>query len=427
MTTARSALHDPDTERAVLAAVLHSGGQALPDLTLDCDDFQHWPYRLLWDAFTRMHRDGAPFDSPSLIAHLGDDLPRALDAITDLFGSGVAPSSAPWHAAQLAAVSTRRRLTEAAARINQAAAGSMDTAELAEFAREQIDTATTARGGAPLPAFQDLIDRAVQRWQSPITDVIPTGWQDLDELLSGGGLRPGHLTVVGARPGLGKSLVATMIAGRTAAAGRGVYFASAEMTADELVDRFAAASTGVSLADLSGQALTGEQVQSMQLILRRLRRWPLAVDDRAHSITAIKRAARTLNRAPAGLSLVVVDYLQLLESVDASRLPRHEVVAGMSRALKLLARDLGVPLVLLSQLNRSSMQRADKRPIISELRESGAVEQDADEIILLHRDDDDPDLAGQVELHLAKNRHGPTGHVRLRWQPYISRITDLNR
>jgi replicative DNA helicase len=417
-------LADLDAERMFLGAVLHSAGRVLVDTDVGLDDFQHMPHKLIYRAFEDMWDVGAPFDAPTIMNRLGDNIGRVGNALTEVVTSGAVAQSAAWHANVLARLTVHRRVVEAATRINQAATGHMDAEDLAEFARGQMDAATAARGAEPAETWTAQIDRAVGRWQTPVTDAVPTGWLELDEMLSGGGLRPGHLTVIGARPGVGKSLVATMLAGHTAAGGHGVYFGSVEMSADELTDRIAAAATGVNLADLTNRRLTPEQVESMELGLRRLRKWPLTIDDQVQTVAHIKRGVRNKTRDKAGLGLVVVDYLQLLSSPDSGKISRQEAVSGMSRAMKILAREHKVPVVLLAQLNRESTRRESKQPAIHDLRESGAVEQDSDEIILLHRDDDDPELAGQIQLHLAKNRHGPTGYVRLRWQPYISRITN---
>lgn len=417
-------LCDLEAERMFLGGVWHSSGRVIADSDISINDFQHWPHRRLWTAFDDMWGDGAPFDAATVMRYVGDDIERVKDALTEVVTSGAVAQSAGWHANVLARLSVHRRVVEAATRINQAATGHMDAEDLAEFARGQMDAATLARGAEPAETWTAQIDRAVDRWQTPVTDAVPTGWHELDEMLSGGGLRPGHLTVIGARPGVGKSLVATMLAGHTAAGGHGVYFGSVEMSADELTDRISAAVTGVNLADLTNRRLTAEQVEQMELGLRRLRGWSLTIDDRVQTVAHIKRGVRNKTRDKGGLGLVVVDYLQLLSSPDAGKVSRQEVVSGMSRAMKLLAREHKIPVVLLAQLNRESTRRENKQPAIHDLRESGAVEQDSDEIILLHRDDDDPELAGQIQLHLAKNRHGPTGYVRLRWQPYISRITN---
>jgi replicative DNA helicase len=410
-----------------LGAVWFSSGRVLADADVWVDDFQHWPHRALLVAFTRMWESGAPFDPGTVMEYLGDNLTRCSNDLTEVVTSGAVPQSAGWHANVLKRLTTHRRVVESSVRIQQAATGSMDAEDLAEFARGEIDKATAQRSVEPAETWTSALDRATVRWQTPVGDAIATGWHDLDEMLSGGGLRPGHLTVIGARPGVGKSLVATMLAGHTAAGGHGVYFASVEMSQDELTDRIAAAATGVNLADLTNRRLSAEQVADMGRGLERLRRWPLTIDDRVQTIAHIKRGVRNLTRTEGGLGLVIVDYLQLLSSPDSGKVSRQEVVSSMSRAMKLLAREHKVPVVLLAQLNRESTKRENKQPAIHDLRESGAVEQDSDEIILLHRDDDDPDLGGQIQLHLAKNRHGPTGYVHLKWQPYISRISNPSR
>lgn len=419
-----SDLCDLEAERMFLGAVWHSSGRVLADTDLTINDFQHWPHRRLWQAFEVMWGNGAPFDPATVMGVLGEDMARVGNALTEVVTSGAVTQSAGWHANVLTRLAAHRSAIEAATRITQAATGHMDAEDLAEFARGEIDKATALRGSQPVDTWTGHLERAATRWQTPVTDAIPTGWHELDEMLSGGGLRPGHLTVIGARPGVGKSLVATMLAGHTAAGGHGVYFGSVEMSADELTDRIAAAATGVNLADLTNRRLTAEQVENMQMGLTRLRKWPLTIDDNVQTVAHIKRGTRNKTRAPGGLGLVIIDYLQLLSSPDAGKVSRQEVVSGMSRAMKLLAREHKVPVVLLAQLNRESTRRENKQPAIHDLRESGAVEQDSDEIILLHRDDDDADLAGHIQLHLAKNRHGPTGYVKLRWQPYISRISN---
>lgn len=417
-------LWDLPAERALLAAVWAGNGRMIAETEITGEDFQHVPHARIWQAFTEMWATGSPFDLATLQASLGEDFGRTAQALADITTAGVAAQSATWHANTLIRLTAHRRAVVAADRIKQRATGEADPEELAEFARGQIDAAMALRGAKPVETWADQLDRALDRWQSPITDAIPTGWHDLDSLLSGGGLRPGHLIVIGARPGQGKSLIATMLSGKVASTGRGVYFASAEMSSDELTDRIAAAATGVNLADLTNRRLDAEKRETMHFHANRIRHWPLTLDDRVSSVADIRRGARNQTRRQGGLGLVIVDYLQLLEPADKGKTPRHEEVAGMSRSLKLMAKEFGIPVVMLSQLNRGSV-RDGRQPMISDLRESGAVEQDADEIILLHRDDDDPELAGQIQLHLAKNRHGAVGYVNLGWQPYVSRITNL--
>lgn len=248
--------------------------------------------------------------------------------------------------------------------------------------------------------------------------MLPTGWADLDDMLTGG-LRPGHLVIIGARPSVGKSLVATELARQVAARGTGVLFASLEMSCDEVTNRIAASMTRVPLSTLTGGRANDEEMDRLGTLLARVADWPLHIDDRASvGVAGIRGRAGDLARTPRGLGLVVVDYLQLITPPDL-RAPREQQVASFSRALKLLAKDLGVPVVALSQINRAPMMRADKRPLMSDLRESGAIEADADEILLLHREDEDPE---ELEVNVVKNRHGETGTVYLTWMPHVGTI-----
>jgi replicative DNA helicase len=417
-------LTNHDAERMWLGTVYCSAGRVLADTDVRPDDLQHHPHRLLLRAFTDMWHAGEPFDEATVLPRLGADAARTQQSLFAVINSQTVPQWAHHYARILLDLSTRRALLEAATRLAQAATGDLDTEELTDFARAQIDAATATRGARSATGWDDLIGRALDRWTTPVTDAVPTGWRDLDGLLSGRGLRPGHITVIGARTGVGKSLVATMLAGSAASRGHGVYFASVEMSADELTDRIAAAATGIPLADLSNGLMTADQLADAQDAVERVLKYPLTVDDTVQTVAHLRRGVRAKTRQPGGLGLVIVDYLQLMVAGAGRDAPRQEQVSAMSRAIKLMAREHHVPVVLLAQLNRDSV-RDGKPPAVHHLRESGAVEQDADEIILLHRDDDDPDLAGMVQLHLAKNRHGPTGKVLLRWQPEISRITNL--
>lgn len=420
-------LRDLHAERMWLGAVWHSAGRILDDTTVTGDDIVHGPHRVIHEAMLRMRADGFPFDAAGMTRALGDKIGQASGALTEVVTSGAVPQSAGWYANVLTKLGVHRRVVEAATRIGQAANGDRDLDDLTEFARAELDRALDIATANEVDDWAAHLDRAATRWQTPVTDASPTGWHELDEMLSGGGLRPGHLTVIGARPGVGKSLVATMLAGYTAAQrDGGVYFASVEMSAEELTDRIAAARAGVNLRDLTNRSLSPEQATALAEKVAGMRDWPLDLDDRVNTIADIRRGARTSARRHGRLRLILVDYLQLLDAKPGnSRATRQEMVSELSRSLKLLSREHQVPVVMLAQLNRSATQRTDKQPLLTDLRESGSVEQDGDEVILLHRDENDPDLAGQIRLILAKNRHGPTGSVQLRWLPQLSRILNL--
>jgi replicative DNA helicase len=248
----------------------------------------------------------------------------------------------------------------------------------------------------------------------------PTPWQALNDII--GGLRPGALYVVGARPSVGKSVIALNLAQELTKHGS-VAFSSLEMSNHDLQVRAVSADLNLDIGRLVEKKLTpGDWAK----IRDRRARWadvPLAVDDRSGvTITDIKRYARSVNRR-IPLAGIVVDYLQLMNQPHTDKRARHEFVADMSRQLKILAMDMQIPVIALSQLNRASEARQDKMPMLSDLRESGAVEQDADVVILLHRE-----IMGEnrddLSMLVAKNRHGATGLAELTFWGHYSKALD---
>lgn len=240
---------------------------------------------------------------------------------------------------------------------------------------------------------------------------VLSGFVDLDSLL--GGLRPGQLVVLGARPGMGKSALALDVAQSVAGMGGPVLVCEAEMSGVELGMR-ALAAGGVNSGRLASGRLDEIDFQRLETRLEALRGLPVLINDRpSPTLLSIRSRARKM-AAGGGLSLVIVDYLQLMEGARQER--RELDVAAFSRGLKALAKELGVPVLALAQLNRGLEARSDKRPVLSDLRDSGQLEQDADVVLFLYRDEvynpDSPDT-GTAELIVAKHRNGPLGTVRL--------------
>lgn len=413
--------HDLAAERAVIGAVLYSGGRQLDDLQLSAEDFHHPAHAELWTLMQHMRAAGDPVEAAAVLAR-SDRKPVHAPVIAECVAA--ATPSPGFYAQQLRGHTTRRQIALAGARLQQLAAtdADYDVAELTELARGLVDEQTqTGEASRASVSLLDALVAGLERWGTPDTNVLPTGWLDLDDRLNGG-LRPGHLTVIGARPAVGKSLVATELAANVAATGVGTLFSSLEMSAAEVVDRVAASRSKVALTALSSGHADEEQLDQLSRLLARAADWPLEIDDRAGvGIAAIRGRARDLTRRPHGLGLVIVDYLQLVSPADR-RAPREQQVASISRGLKLMAKDLQVPVVALSQVNRGPSGRENKRPTMSDLRESGSIEADADEIWLLHRDENRPD---ELEVNVAKNRHGSTGLVELGWHPYTARITNI--
>lgn len=243
---------------------------------------------------------------------------------------------------------------------------------------------------------------------------IPTGLADLDKRL--GGLRPGNLVLVAGRPAMGKSVLGEQIAVHCARQGKAAVVFTLEMSADEYAERAIVAAGKVDSHKMRvGRDLTDDDWSRVSSGLGLLTDMPLFIDDTADAtVSRIRAKARRLKRAK-GLDLIVVDYLQLMSGNGDSR---REEVDDISRGLKLLAKELQVPIIALSQLSRKCEERTNKRPMMSDLRESGSLEQDADVILFLYRDEeynqDSPDK-GVIEIHIAKQRMGPTGTVYATW------------
>ena len=262
------------------------------------------------------------------------------------------------------------------------------------------------------------MESTVNFLDSPIT-FTPTPWASLNQIIDG--LKPGALYVVGARPSVGKSVVGLQLARGMAEHGS-VAFVSLEMSTHDVNVRLMAADLHIDMRrlmrhelDAGDWAKVGEWVKAHNL--------PIAINANTRaSITDIKRFVRNVHRRKP-LAGVVVDYLQLMAQQPGDKRPRHEFVADLSRQLKIMAMELDVPVIALSQLNRGSTSREDTRPKISDLRESGAVEQDADVVILLHREIDS-DKKYEIDMLVGKNRNGPTGATSMEFLGYYASVRD---
>lgn len=243
---------------------------------------------------------------------------------------------------------------------------------------------------------------------------VPTGFPSLDERTTG--FHPGQFILIAARPGIGKSTLAVDFARNSAyRGGKSVMFFSLEMDKKELGQRIISAESRVELNKIRSGKLSVEEWENIASISDGLLDSHLIIDDSPNiSITQIRSKALRQKNSEAGLDMIIVDYLQLMKSAGRVE-SRQQEVSDFSRSLKLLAKELKVPVISLSQLNRGSENRSDKRPMISDMRESGSLEQDADIVILLHRPEatDPNDNPGNADLILAKNRNGSTDTIQL--------------
>lgn len=416
-----------DAERALLGSILT--GAPIDDLAdeLQERDFYQPRHGLIWDAILDVHRNGDRPDVVMVSRALAGDLGRigGPTYLTDLASVDVAPT--PGQAAHYAAIileqALSRRLVSAAERIKQEATSGGDAKTAAENARRIIDEAAAhgINDDAGVSAG-DLLEETINALETDVDTGLSTGWGDLDDEVNG--LRPGQLVVVGARPSVGKSVLAANLAAHICKQGLGVHFASLEMTRGEVMNRLVSATATVPLDRIVGHRLAEDDWSRIARRTGDINGWPLWIDDTPQqSLLQIRARARTTKRR-FGLGAVIVDYLQLMAPRDR-RVPREQQVGELSEGLKNLAKELEVPVVALAQLNRGSAERQDKRPILSDLRESGRIEADADHAWLLHRQDlvDPKSTTGEIEVYVAKNRNGRSGRtIAFAFQGHYSRI-----
>ncbi len=273
---------------------------------------------------------------------------------------------------------------------------------------------------------------------------IDTGLDDLNEML--GGLHPSDLLILAARPAMGKSSLATNISVSAAKEGAIVAFFSLEMSAEQLATRILSEEAQISSEKIRRGAINADSFADFVSASKRIQDLKIHLDDTpALSIAGVRTRSRRLKRMMGGLDLIVVDYLQLLRSAKSRVENRVQEISEITQGLKALAKELDVPVLALSQLSRAVEQREDKRPLLSDLRESGSIEQDADVVMFIYREDyyherlePDPDtedhrqwmekgerIHGLAEVILGKQRHGPTGTIRLHFNKDFTKFSNL--
>ncbi|MEX2659996.1 MAG: replicative DNA helicase, partial [Acidimicrobiales bacterium] len=431
--------HDLEAEESLLGAMLLGATPitAAAEVRISAADFYKPAHGHVFDAITRLYAAGEPAD-PVTVA---DELRRAglLEAIggpavlLTLQARTPATSNAAHYARIVEEHALLRKLIGVAGEIAEVGyslpddvAGAIDQAEAMMFdvaQRRVVDSLAPIREllEKSLNHLEELFERG-----DTITG-LPTGYDDLDEVLSG--LQPSNLVVVGARPAMGKSAFALGMAAHAALqARRPVLFFSLEMSHLDLTTRLIASEARVDSARMRNGRLAETDWPKISHAIGRLAEAPLFIDDNPQlTIMEIRAKARRLKAKEGDLGLVVVDYLQLMTGRGSAE-NRQVEISEISRGLKILARELECPVVALSQLSRQLEARADKRPMLSDLRESGAIEQDADVVMFLYRDSvynpDSPDN-GTAEVLVSKHRSGPTAMVRLAWLDHLTRFANM--
>jgi replicative DNA helicase len=427
-----------EAEQSVLGAVLLSD-TALPALIIDerlqPDDFYREAHGLIFQAMLDLHTVGEPVDALTLVEHLkqGGLLEQVggRAAVDLLAGSVPAVGNVRQYARIVRENAMLRRLLHASyeiqARVHSHEAPPRELVDLAE--RSILEVAHEDRR-KDFRAIHDLLSSELDKLEQLSAEGLsvtgtPSGFEDLDRIT--GGFQAGNLIVLAARPGMGKSALMANFAEYAALNGKNaVALFSLEMSESELAQRFIASQASIKGDDLRKGKVPPARWGKILAASNRLAESALFIDDSSDlSVLDVRAKTRRLAQQQAdGLGLVLIDYLQLMRATGQSD-NRAEQVGQISRGLKTLARELEVPVIALSQLNRGVEQRSDKRPMLSDLRESGAIEQDADLVMFIYRDeyyDDDSEDEGIAEVHIAKHRNGGLATVKLTFQAEYPRF-----
>ncbi|MFV0406130.1 MAG: replicative DNA helicase [Propioniciclava sp.] len=434
----RTPPQDLPAEQSVLGAMLLSK-DAIGEVTevLKGRDFYRLAHELIHDAIMDQYGRGEPVDAITVADNLGrnGNLTQVGGHIYlhELVSAVSVTANATYYAEIVREKAVLRRLVDASMKISQmgyAAEGDVnDIVDRAQQAIYEVADNRATEDYQPLSELVELtLDEIEDLAQHGVMAGVPTGFIDLDQLTNG--LHAGQMVIVAARPGMGKSTLGLDFA-RAASIKNGLcsVFFSLEMTKSEIVMRLMSAESGVPLSHIRKGEMSEEYWGRISAKTAQISRAPLFIDDSPNlTMMEIRAKARRLKQR-FDLKLVIIDYMQLMTSGKKVE-SRQLEVSEFSRQIKLLAKELDVPVVALSQLNRGPESRNDKRPMLSDLRESGSLEQDADVVILLHREDaydKNSERAGEADFIIAKHRNGATTTLPVAFQGALSRFVDMQR
>ncbi|MCZ0730591.1 replicative DNA helicase [Mycolicibacterium iranicum] len=430
---------DLAAEQSVLGGMMLSK-DAIADVLerLRPKDFYRPNHQQIFDAILDLFGQGEPADAVTVAAELDRRgvLQRVGGApyLHTLIATVPTAANAGYYAGIVAEKAVLRRLVEAGTRVVQygyAGAAGADVAEVVDRAQAEVYDVTEDRGSDDMVALEDLLQPTMDEIDAIQAgggqgQGVPTGFADLDEVTTG--LHAGQMVIVAGRPGQGKSTLALdFMRSCSIKHGRASVIFSLEMSKSEIVMRLLSAEARIKLADMRAGRMSDDDWTRMARRMGEISDAPLFIDDSPNlTMMEIRAKARRLKQK-TDLQLIVVDYLQLMTSGKKVE-SRQTEVAEFSRSLKLMAKELDVPVVAVCQLNRGPEQRVDKVPQLSDLRETGQLEQDADLVILINRPDGydrDSPRAGEADLILAKHRNGPTRTCTVASTLHMSSFRDL--
>jgi len=429
--------HNTEAEKSVLGAAMLSK-DALIDVVdvLHAEDFYDSAHQEIFTAITELYRENISVDivtvSEALKKRKSLDMVGGRGYIATLSTEVPTTTNAGEYAKIVAEKASLRRLIKAAEDIRERGfEDKEDPADVLDYAEKEIFDIAQQRQSKDFSHIKDvlmenvaMIDRAIQTKGQVIG--LATGFKRLDELTSG--LQKSDLVIVAARPAMGKTAFALNIAQNAAIkSNASVLLFSLEMSSEQLGQRLLSMESRVEMQKLKTGNIQRNDWERINMALDSLSNANIHIDDTPGiSLMEMKNKCRRL-KAESGLDLVVIDYLQLMKAEGKSE-NRQQEISTLSRYLKLLAREMECPVIVLSQLSRAPEQRPDHRPVLSDLRESGSIEQDADIVMFLYRDDyynkENSEKPGICEISIAKHRSGPTGVFELTWVERYTKFSD---
>src|SRR5690625_2658563 len=430
--------HNIEAEQAVIGAVfLEPNAFSTAAERLTPADFYRASHQVIFEAMFSLFEKGEPIDIVTVTTFLANsdklDIAGSVTYLTDIAGSVPTAANISYYSKIVEEKALLRRLIHTATNIvTETFAKEDEVSEVLDEAERSILEVSSRQNASAFKPIKDvLIDvyDNIEQLHNAKSDVtgIPTGYRDLDRMTSG--FQRNDLIIIAARPSMGKTAFALNIAQNVAIkTTENVAIFSLEMGAEQLVQRMLCAEGNIDSQRLRTGKLEQDDWGKLTMAMGSLSHAGIYIDDAPGiRVTDIRSKCRRLKQEH-GLGMIIIDYLQLIQGSERSKENRQQEVSEISRSLKSLARELEVPLIALSQLSRGVEARQDKRPMMSDLRESGSIEQDADIVGFLYRDDyyDNESEQQNIEIILAKQRNGPTGTVELAFVKEFNKFVDLD-
>jgi replicative DNA helicase len=431
--------HSAEAEQSVIGSmIMDRDAIVAASEIITGSDFYEKQYSILFDTMVEIYNEGKPVDLVTLQDRLKEkDVPPqvcSLEFIRDLVTSVPTSANVRYYAQIVRDKGVLRRLIKVSEETaNECYLDKEKLDHILEKTEKQVFDIVQNRGTKDFTDIKDAVLRSIDsieaaaKNQGSVTG-IATGFYDLDYKMAG--LQPSDLVLIAARPSMGKTAFVLNIAEYVALKSNitTVLF-SLEMSQDQLVKRILAMNSKVDSQAIRTGSLAGEEWTRLMESARIIGNSNLVIDDTsAISVSELRSKCRKL-KLEKNLGLVVIDYLQLMSGSKKAE-SRQQEISEISRSLKSLAREINVPVIALSQLSRAVEQRPDKRPMLSDLRESGAIEQDADVVMFIYRDEyynRDTEEPGVSEIIIGKQRNGPTGTIKLAWQAQFTKFANLER